>query len=140
MTFQFSERRRSILGLETAAMADIIFLLLIFFLLSSSFILRTEIPVNPPQSTSTVTEQEQPVVVTVTKDGDVFVGEERVTVTELPTALGARLSQSPSKSVVVRGDRTISLGKLVEVMDAARGAGAEKLAIATQPGDTRRRR
>jgi biopolymer transport protein ExbD len=118
--------------METSAMADIIFLLLIFFLLSSSFILRTEIPVTPPKSTSTITQQEQPIVVTVTKAGDVFVDREKVALTELPTALGTKMESSPSKAVVIRGDETISLGRMVEVMDIAREAGAERLAIATE--------
>jgi len=129
---QFTSRSRPILGMETSAMADIIFLLLIFFLLSSSFILRTEIPVTPPKSTSTITQQEQPIVVTVTKAGDVFVDREKVALTELPTALGTKMESSPSKAVVIRGDETISLGRMVEVMDIAREAGAERLAIATE--------
>lgn len=137
---QFTERQRTIRSVETAAMADIIFLLLIFFLLSSSFILRTEIPVNPPQSTSTVTEDEQPVVVSVTREGEVFVGEEKIALDDLRTALGTRLAANPVKSVVVRGDKTIQLGRLVEVMDAARDAGAQKLAIATEQKQTGRRR
>lgn len=135
--FRFSERSRSIIAMETSAMADIIFLLLIFFLLSSSFILRTEIPVNPPKSTSTVTEQDQPVVVTITKSGDVYVDEEKVTFTDLGTALGTRLASNPAKAVVVRGDESISLGRLVEVMDLARDSGAERLAIATEQKGSR---
>jgi biopolymer transport protein ExbD len=137
--FQFSEKGRAIIGLETSAMADIIFLLLIFFLLSSSFILRTEIPVNPPKSTSTVTEQEQPVVLTLTKGGDAFVDNEKVSIADLKTALGTRLASSPSKAVVIRGDESIALGRLVEVMDAARESGAEKLAIATEQKRSPRR-
>ena len=112
-------------------MADIIFLLLIFFLLSSSFILRTEIPVTPPKSTSTITQQEQPVVVTVAGGGDTFIDEEKVPFTELLTALGTRLAGNPSKAVVIRGDESISLGRTVEIMDLAREAGAERIAIAT---------
>ena len=113
-------------------MADIIFLLLIFFLLSSSFIVQTEIPVTPPKSSTTMTQDEQPLVVTVTRNDEFFVDEEKVAFSELATALGTRLASHPTRSVVIRGDESINLGRMVEVMDVAREAGADKLAIATE--------
>ena len=130
--FQFQEQNRTIDKMETSAFADIIFLLLIFFLLSSSFILPTEIPVNPPKSDSPETSKDQPIVVTITKTGETYVDEEKVPFDELGTALASRLEKAPVKSVAVRGDESISLGRLVEVMDLARNAGAEKLAIAAE--------
>lgn len=136
---QFEEKDRTIDRMETAAFADIIFLLLIFFLLSSSFILPTGIPVNPPKSDTAVTAKEQPIVVTITGSGEIYVGEEKVAFPELATALGVRLSKAPVKAVVVRGDESVTVKRLVAVMDLARNAGAEKLAIATQAKRSRRR-
>jgi biopolymer transport protein ExbD len=130
--FQFQNQNRTIDKMETSAFADIIFLLLIFFLLSSSFILPTEIPVNPPKSDSPDTAEDQSIVVTLTKSGDSFVDDEKVPFAELGAALAARLENAPVKAVAVRGDESISLGLLVEVMDLARNAGAEKLAIAAE--------
>ena len=131
--FSFGTRTKTILGMETSAMTDIVFLLLIFFLLSSSFILRTEIPVSVPKSTSTISQEEDPVVISVTAAGEMFLGDERVTMDELPTALGTRLNSNLSKAVVIRGDEDVPLGTLVEVMDTAKAAGAERMAIATEP-------
>ncbi len=136
--FHFEDQDQTIGGMETAAFADIIFLLLIFFLLSSSFILPTGIPVNPPKSDTAVTAKEQPIVVTITRSGDAYVDEDKVPFADLATTLGARLSSAPIKSVVVRGDKAVSLGRLVEVLDMARSAGAEKLAIATEQKNSRR--
>ena len=137
--FRFTEQDRTISSLESSAFADLIFLLLIFFLLSSSFILPTQIPVNPPVSDTPVPTKEDPIVVTLTKDGEAYVGEEKIPFTELPTALGTKLSAATVKSVLIRGDQSVSLGKLVEVMDLARNAGAEKLAIATEQKSKPRR-
>lgn len=129
---RFQDQNRTIDKMETSAFADIIFLLLIFFLLSSSFILPTEIPVNPPKSDSPELPKDQPIVVTVTASGDIYVDSEKVPFAELGTALASRLESAPVKAVAVRGDETITLGRLVEVMDLARNAGAEKLAIAAE--------
>ena len=137
--FRFgSHRSKAIVSMETSAMTDIIFLLLIFFLLTSSFILRTEIPVSIPKSTSTITEKEQPVVVTVSRDGTTYVDEDKVEFEELATAMGTRLASSGSKAVIIRGDEAVNLGLMVRIMDIAREAGAEKLAIATEQESRRR--
>jgi len=130
---RFATKPSEVAGLQTAAMTDIIFLLLIFFLLSSSFIMRTEIPLTPPSSTSNMTSEDKPVVVAVDEAGNIFVEEDKVTLEGLQSALGARLRDNPTKAVLVRGDKSVALGRLVEVMDAAQGAGALKLAIATRP-------
>ena len=93
---------------------------------------------SPPKSDSPETSQDQPIVVTVTKTGDTYVDDEKVPFDELGTALASRLENAPVKSVLVRGDESISLGRLVEVMDLARSAGAEKLAIAAEKRPRRR--
>jgi biopolymer transport protein ExbD len=134
---RFQSEERIIGKMETSAFADIVFLLLIFFLLSSSFILPTEIPVNPPDSDSAVTPKDEPIVVSLTKSGDSYVGDEKVPMEELGTALAARLSDAASKAVLVRGDEAITLGQLVRVMDLAQEAGAEKLALATEQRERR---
>ena len=127
-----SDRRGPLVGMETSAMTDIVFLLLIFFLLSSSFILRTEIPVTVPKSDSTISQKDDPVVVTVNRKGDIYVDQEKVTREDLPTALGTRLAGKAVKAVVIRGDKAVELGDVVSIMDAVRGVGAERIAIATE--------
>jgi biopolymer transport protein ExbD len=130
--FQFQSQNRTISKMETAAFADIIFLLLIFFLLSSSFILPTEIPVNPPDSSEAVTPEDKPTVVTLTKAGEIYIDDERVPEADLEAALRGRLDGAASRAVAIRADESINVGRLVEVMDLAKEAGAEKLAIATE--------
>ena len=130
--FHFQSKNLAIDKMETAAFADIIFLLLIFFLLSSSFILPSQIPVTPPKSSSAVNQKKEALVVTLTKSGDSYVGDEKVPFGELGNAISARLESSSEKSVVIRGDESVSLGKLVEVIDIAKKAGGDKIAIATE--------
>jgi biopolymer transport protein ExbD len=129
---QFQSQNRTISKMETSAFADIIFLLLIFFLLSSSFILPTEIPVNPPDSTEAVTPEDKPIVVSLTKSGECYIDDERVPEADLAAALKGRLEGGATRSVAIRADEAIEVGRLVEIMDLAKEAGAEKLAIATE--------
>ena len=119
-----------LLRFETAAMTDIVFLLLIFFLLSSSFIVQTGIKVDLPAATSPQPQDSARIVLSVTQDETVFVNEKKVRWSEIQSELETLLEVSDDKLVVVRGDRQLSLGKTVEVMDIARRSGAVRLAIA----------
>jgi biopolymer transport protein ExbD len=94
--------------------------------------------VNPPDSSYAVTPEDEPIVVTLTKAGDSYIQNQKVALTDLESALAAQLDRTASKAVAIRGDESVSLGRLVEVMDMARGAGAEKLAIATERKTGRR--
>lgn len=120
----------ALLRFETAAMTDIVFLLLIFFLLTSSFMVQTGIKVDLPVATSPQPQEAVRIVLSVTRDGDVFVNEKKVEWSNVQEELESLLSQSDDKLVVVRGDRQLSLGRTVEVMDMARRSGAARLAIA----------
>ena len=120
----------TLLRFETAAMTDIVFLLLIFFLLSSSFIVQTGIKIDLPAATSTEPQDSSHIVLSVTSDGDVYVNEKEVQWSKVQEELESLLAESEDKLVVVRGDRELSLGRTVEVMDIARRSGAVRLAIA----------
>ncbi len=127
---KFKTKELTLLRFETAAMTDIVFLLLIFFLLSSSFIVQTGIKVDLPAATSPENQDAARIVLSVTKDEDVFVNEKKVAWSDIQKELESLLESSKDKLVVVRGDRHLSLGKTVEVMDIARRSGAVRLAIA----------
>jgi len=121
------------MSLESTAMADIIFLLLIFFLLSSSFILQVGTKVRLPQESRPESLDKQHVVITLERTGEIFVNKDRVTMEELAGLLGELIEVDPERAVIVRGDESVSLGRTIEVMDVAKRMGARNLAIATQP-------
>lgn len=123
-------KEATLLRFETAAMTDIVFLLLIFFLLSSSFIVQTGIKIDLPAAMSTKPQESSHIVLSVTSGGDIYVNEREVQWSKVQEELESLLVESEDKLVVVRGDRDLSLGKTVEVMDIARRSGAIRLAIA----------
>ena len=130
---RFKKRRRIVTALESTAMADIIFLLLIFFLLSSSFILQTGIRVQLPQVSKVEREVRKEVVVALTADEELFLDGVKIPWTHFHDRLQKRLAETGSKTVIVKGDEAVRLGRTVQVMDIARQAGAEQLGIAARP-------
>jgi biopolymer transport protein ExbD len=74
------------------------------------------------------------IIVTATADGRVEVNGQRVERAALPAALASALAASAEKRVVLQGDRRVILDDAVQIMTAAKEAGAERISIATEPG------
>jgi biopolymer transport protein ExbD len=135
MRFTTPGKRRESADINVTSLVDIIFNLLIFFLLSSSFVVQSGIQIDLPQVVAPVQMELQPVVVTIKSDGTLFVNETATEWADLSGALGRALEQAAEKRVIVRGDDGASLGRAVEVMDTARELGATGLAVATRAKD-----
>lgn len=126
-------KKRLITGFNVVSLADIVLLLVIFFLLSSSFIVQPGIRVKLPRAEMTKSESEQNVVVTLTRERSVFVGDEKVEWMELAPVLYQEILKNPDQTVILRADQDVPLEWAVEILDLAKGAGGERFVIATQP-------
>jgi biopolymer transport protein ExbD len=113
-----------------ASMTDLIFLLLIFFMLTSSFVTPSGLPVNLPTSKASTIEV-QKVSVTVTKDLQFFVNEKRVTKATLEGELKSKLA-GPNGVVVLHIDEAVPTREMVYVAGIATALEA-KVSIATKP-------
>ncbi len=119
--------------IEAAPMVDVVFLLLIFFILSSSFVLQPGIEVNLPPSQVKTPGAFQGLVVTVTRGDILFFNEERTTLDRLRSSLRqAKLRRAGSQQLVVKADRDVPHGTVVEIMSMAIEAGITSINIATR--------
>ncbi len=118
--------------IDLTAMVDVVFLLIIFFMVSTTFItLETGLPVDLPQAqTAQATPSDLPTV-TVTPDERVFVGGATVSMEALPGLLQQLIAESGDTTVVLRADTTVHHGFVVRVMDLIKQSGAQRIAIAT---------
>lgn len=113
-----------------ASMTDLIFLLLIFFMLTSSFVTPSGLPVNLPSAAASDIKM-QKVSVTVTKDLQYFVNEKQVTKGSLQAELKSKLL-APEGVVVLHIDKSVPTEELVHVTGIATSLKA-KVSIATKP-------
>jgi biopolymer transport protein ExbD len=137
MALRFSENEDDAIVAEIniTPLTDIFLVLLIIFMISSSAMLEGGLQVKLPSAkTTTLTKagNGKPTYVTLSRDGRISVNQKEASEAALAQVIKETLSQSSDKTVVIRGDETIFLGKAVKIMDAARAAGAEKIALATQ--------
>ncbi len=110
-------------------MADIVLLLLIFFLLTSSFLVQPGIKVHLPRTATKEALSREKVSITITKSGAVYLEDKPVDITRLPFLLeGVK-----DKVMLIKADRDVTIDMTVKVMDMVRRSGANKFVIATTP-------
>jgi biopolymer transport protein ExbD len=118
-------------GFSMASMTDLIFLLLVFFMLTSSFVTPSGLPVNLPSAKKSTIEV-QKISVTVTKDLQYYVNEKKVTKGTLEGELKSRLTE-PGGSIVIHIDESVPTQHLIHVAGIAASLEA-KVVVATKPG------
>jgi len=115
--------------LDIAPLIDVVFLLLIFFMLTSSFIFQPGIKINLPKAlTSEVIHRENLIIVITDKDS-LHINDRLIDGEELSSRL--EIARKEAKPILIKADRKASLGKVVEVWDLCRAGGIEKINIAT---------
>jgi biopolymer transport protein ExbD len=122
-----------IVALNMTPIIDCVLQLLIFFMLTSNFVLQTGIPVDLPKARAPKLQEEQDIVITITRNNETYLNDQKVPVAQLPIALLERLTKSNKKMVLIKPDKRVETGKLVEVMGIAKSVGVESLGIATEP-------
>jgi len=133
VSFRKSKRfARQNVSLDLTSMVDVVFLLIIFFMVSTTFItLESGLPVDLPQAQSSQAQSSQLPTVTITKDELIYLAGAEIQESDLVASLRQQLEATGESVVVLRADKTVPHGLAVRVMDLIRQAGAQRIAIAT---------
>lgn len=115
--------------LDMAPLIDVVFQLLIFFMLTSNFVLQPGIQVKLPKAISSEVIRSENLVVTLTGQDLLFLNEEPITITDLTPRI--REAAQEKKSVLLKADTHASLGRVVEIWDLCRDQGVGQISIAT---------
>ena len=131
MTFKSESKLLDIFNFSS--LTDIVLLLMIFFLLSSSFVMQTGIKVQLPKAETGEPQSAKNVVITLTDAGKLYLNGEQLDLSTLGPKLSAVIGKEKEQVVIIKADRTVSLQRTVEVIDVAKAVGAAKFMIATAP-------
>lgn len=115
--------------LDIAPLIDIVFQLLIFFMLTSSFIFQPGIKVNLPKAVTSEVIHEKNLIILITASNYIYLNDRIITMSELASRL--RIAAKENKPLLIKADRRASLGKVVEVWDLCRDEGISQINIAT---------
>lgn len=129
---RLNRTRRAGLAIDLTAMVDVVFLLIIFFMVSTTFItLESGIPVDLPEAQTSQAQIADLPTVTVTRDGQIYLAGAEIAETDLVAALRNTIESTGITTVVLRADSSVTHGIAVRVYDMIKQAGALRIAIAT---------
>jgi len=133
----FERRRREDSGVDLTPLIDVVFLLLIFFMVSTTFIRETQLKIDLPEASGELQEIEEDIVeITVDKLGDYAVNDRLLVNNDLATLLRALeevlASQKPDVRVIITADANAAHQAVVRAMDAAGKVGLSRISITTK--------
>lgn len=115
-------------------MLDVVFIMLIFFIVTATFVRETGIDVTRPDAQTAQQQQRPPILIAISASGEVWFDRRRIDVRAVRANVERAMAENPEASVVIIADRESQTGLLVEVMDEARLAGAA-VSIASERDD-----
>ena len=119
--------------LDMTPMVDVVFLLLIFFMISTTFVESPGISIKLPESSSqTIDREPKEIKVYLSQEGDIYHGEKKISIDDFRGLLAEHQADAKQTTVLLLADQESRHGKVVILMDLARDAGFTKLAIATE--------
>jgi biopolymer transport protein ExbD len=130
MKFNTSNQPLSIFSYSS--LTDIVLLLVIFFLLSSQFVIQTGVKVKLPGSKTNESSEPTNMIVTITSAGIVYSGAEETSIEMLPLKLSEMLKFNNYNNLVIRADKTVQIDLVIKVIDAAKSVGIGKFTIETE--------
>lgn len=130
---QFERNHRGSGDINITPLIDMVFLLLIFFLLTSSFIIDRGIKINLPKAVSSETAHDKRITVAIDSAGTVFVDQEPVLIESLLDKLKKAYPDKNTKTVFLKVDKQNRVDILVRVMDIIKQSGSEKMNLITEP-------
>ena len=115
-----------------SSLTDIVLLLVIFFLLSSQFVIQTGVKVKLPGSETNESSEPTNMIVTITSAGIVYAGTDETNIELLPAKLTEMISVNDDNNLVIRADKTVQIDLVIKVIDAAKSVGIGKFTIETE--------
>ena len=119
--------------IDLTPMVDVVFLLLIFFMISTTFVESPGISIKLPEASSQPVEREpKEIKISLSRDGDIYYRDRKISIDDYKKLLTEHRSDVKNTTVLLLADKESKHGRVVTLMDLARDAGFVKLAIATE--------
>ena len=117
-------------GINITPMLDIVFIMLIFFIVTTSFVKETGIEVNRPNAQTAIRNERGNILIAITESGDIWMDKRKIDIRAVRANVERMLAERPEGAVIVQADKFSQAGVMVTVMDQVRLAGVENVSIA----------
>ena len=119
-------------AIDLTPMLDVVFIMLIFFIVTATFIKETGIEVNRPEATTWDEKKRASILIAVNSNNEIRIDKSRVDPRGVRQAVERLLAENPNGTVVIQSDSEASIELLVDVTNAAREAGVLDVAVSTE--------
>jgi len=126
------DRYAPLAEINVTPMVDVMLVLLVIFMITAP-LLTVGVPLDLPKSrAATITAPKQPIIISLNREGEVFIGDERIAADELEPRLAALAAEDPSRIVYVRSDRTNTYAQLMDTLGLVNHAGFSKVSLVAE--------
>ena len=125
----FIRHKKTSMAMDIAPLIDIMFMLLLFFILTSSFS-RPAIPLKMPEASNRKKLEKEDIIITIDRESDIYLNRKKIELNELEALLKQKLEYAEEKRIIFQGDENILYKRFVKVLDIVKRSGAEEINIA----------
>lgn len=118
--------------IDITPMLDVVFIMLIFFIVTASFVKETGIEVNRPDASTAQSKPRANILIAINDIGEIWIDKRRIDESRVRANIERLRAENPQGSVVIQADEEAKTAKLVAVMDAARAAGVYDVSLSTE--------
>lgn len=118
--------------IDMTPMLDVVFIMLIFFIVTASFVKESGIDVNRPEAATAVQKDRANILVAISEKGEIWINKRRIDVRAVQANIERLHAENPQGTVVIQADKKSTTQTLIKVMDASRAAGITDVSIAAQ--------
>jgi biopolymer transport protein ExbD len=127
------DRKSSVI--DISPMMDMVFILLIFFIVTSTFTRETGVDVSKPKASSAKELAKESILIAITRQGTIHINESQVILNSLQIILKQMLIEIPDRPVIIVSDREAPTGRIVDVLDECNLAKVKKVSLSAQKDD-----
>jgi biopolymer transport protein ExbD len=128
---EFERRKWRHSHIDVAPLVDVVFNLLLFFVITYNVTSETGIKIRLPESMTAVEQMEEPIVIALTREGSAFINNQPVSLDDIPAVLKQRIEGLDPPSIQIKADQEADVGLLVKVLDGVRLSGCSAFQIVT---------
>jgi len=121
--------------LNLTPMLDIVFIMLIFFVVTTSFVRESGLEVNRPAAQTAERRDRGNIMIAIAPNGEIWIDKRAVDIRAVRAVVERLVAENPEGGVIIQGDREAQIGLLVKVMDQVRKAGIVNVSIAATAGN-----
>ena len=131
MRRHFNNEEGEVENIDISPLIDVVFILLIFFIVSTVFIEETGVEVNKPDAMSTQSLEKESILIAITNDRQVIYAKKNIGVKGVRTVVSTAMAKNTNMPIILQADRSVPTELLIAVIDEAKLGGAKKVNVAT---------